>query len=50
MTVIGSWADTVAFLEGFGTKDALVAMRNIRMLPEPDDRVKTTLTYKIYLK
>lgn len=50
MTVIGSWADTVAFLEGFGTKDALVSMRNIRMLPEPDDRVKTTLIYKIYLK
>ena len=50
MTLVGSWKDSVNFIKGFGSKDALIAMRNVRFAPESDGRIRTTLEYKIYIK
>ena len=50
MTLTGAWSDTVNFLKGFGTKDALIAIRNVRLTPESDGRIKTTIEYKICIK
>ena len=50
MTLVGSWTDSVNFIKGFGSKDALIAMRSVRFAPESDGRIRTTLEYKIYIK
>lgn len=50
MDLIGAWGSTVSFLENFGVKDTLISIRNVRLTPEQDGRVKTILEYKIYTK
>lgn len=50
MNLLGSWADTVAFINGFSAKDALIAIRKVRFTPESDGKIKTTLEYKVFIK
>ena len=50
MDLLGTWSNTVSFLENFGVKNTLISIRNIRLTPEQDGRVKTILEYKIYTK
>lgn len=50
MDLLGTWGNTVSFLENFGVKNTLISIRNIRLTPEQDGRVKTILEYKIYTK
>ena len=50
MDLIGSWGNTVSFLENFGVKDTLISIRNVRLTPEQDGCIKTILEYKIYTK
>lgn len=46
----GSWVDTVKFLSNFHIKDTLIAILNLRMEPNKDGSVKTSLHYKIYTR
>lgn len=47
----GNWNKTVEFVESFDSrKDCLTAIRGIKMEPEKDGGVKTTLKYKLYFE
>lgn len=45
----GSYADTMRFLAGFGTRGALVGIRHLSLAAK-DGQIKAELAYKIYTK
>lgn len=49
MTFSGSYESTIAYLNNFHTKDALVNIYNLKMQSE-NGKIKTVIQYKIYVK
>ena len=49
LSVKGSYTDSIAFLENFHAKDALITIMSMKMYPVEGD-IQTDLHYRVYIK
>lgn len=49
LSLRGTYTDTLSFLEDFHSKDALITIMELRMMPD-GDQILTELSYRVYVK
>lgn len=47
---LGTWPSTVHVIRNFHVRDALISIKDIKLVPEKGGKVKTSIQYKIYAR